>query len=127
MGPSKNRGLDDLQLLSRKQLIQRWQCGSDALFWRAERDGLLVPHRDGRRTGYVEGDVFAFEGGQPPKGLLEAYRADLMTPDDVAARCPLTRNTILDRARMGVLPARRIGVAWRFVPEEVSRWLKAWP
>lgn len=126
MRPSTQSNPDDLCLFSRKRLIQRWQCASDAFFWRAERDGLLVPRRDGRRIGYVEEDVYAFEGGQPPPGMLKAYRADLMTPEEVAARCPLKRSTILARARNGVLPGRRIGEAWRFVPAEVARWLDTW-
>jgi excisionase family DNA binding protein len=114
------------RLLSRQRLRRRWRHGSDAFFWRAQRDGLLIPRRDGRRTGYDEDDVFAFEGGAPPKGMLEAYRADLLTPEEVAALCPLGRDAILARARRGELPARRVGNAWRFVPAEVARWLRSW-
>ena len=114
------------RLLSRRRLRQRWRHGSDAFFWRAQRDGLLVPRRDGRRVGYAEDDVFAFEGGPPPPGMLEAYRADLVTPEEVAALCPLGREAILDRARRGELPARRVGHVWRFVPAEVARWLRGW-
>ncbi|GGO58624.1 DNA binding domain-containing protein, excisionase family [Roseovarius pacificus] len=126
MRPSTIFEPDALRLLSRRRLLQRWQHGSDAFFWRAERDGLLVPRRDGRRIGYAEADVFAFEGGQPPKGLLDAYRLDLLTPEEVAARCTLKRGTILERARRGALPGRRIGAAWRFVPAEVANWLQTW-
>jgi hypothetical protein len=113
----------ELRLLGRGRLRQRWRHGSDAFFWRAQRDGLLVPMRDGGRIGYAEEDVFMFEGGLPPQGMWAAYCADLMTPEEVAARCPLGREAILARARSGALPARRIGNVWRFVPAEVARWL----
>ena len=122
----RSAGPGELRLLGRARLRQRWRHGSDAFFWRAQRDGLLVPRRDGGRIGYAEGDVFVFEGGLPPPGMWAAYRADLMTPEEVAARCPLGREAILARARRGALPARRIGTAWRFVPAEVARWLRGW-
>lgn len=114
------------ELLGRERLVQRWRCGSDASFFRAERDGLLVPRRDGARTGYSWADVFAFEGGQPPAGCEEDYRQDLLIPEEVAALTPYGVDTIIKRARRGDLPFRRVGRAWRFVPAEVSRWLASW-
>lgn len=115
------------ELLGRERLMQRWRCGSDASFFRAERDGLLVPRRDGARTGYLWADVFAFEGGQPPAECEEEdYRQDLLIPEEVAALTPYSMDTIIQRARRGDLPFRRVGRAWRFVPAEVSRWLASW-
>ena len=113
-------------LLSRKDLLRRWNAGSDSFFQRAERDGLLVAGRNGNRTGYAWADIWAFEGGMPPLGLEEAYRQDLLSAEDVSAMCPLGPETILKRAREGSLPFRRIGRTTRFVPFEVTRWLEAW-
>jgi hypothetical protein len=115
-----------LALLGRDDLIRRWRWGSAASFHRAERDGLLVPRRNGRRLGYAWRDVWAFEGGQPPEGREAAYRADLLTPEAVAALCPYTPETLVTIARRGELPARRVGRFCRFVPAEVARWIEGW-
>ncbi|MDV7141757.1 hypothetical protein R3X27_03580 [Tropicimonas sp. TH_r6] len=114
------------ELLSRQRLFNRWQKGSDAFFWRAERDGLLPGYREGRLIGYRWPDVFDFEGGQPPEGLEGAYREDLYTVDDVVALTPYCRDTIIGRAKAGALPFRRVGKDYLFVPEEVLRWLRRW-
>ena len=114
-------------LVSRARLKRRWRCGSDSSFWRAEADGLLVPRRRDGRVRYTWADVWAFEGGQPPAGQEAAYRADLLTPAEVAARADMTAERIVALARRGELPARRVGSTWRFVPAEIARWLiEAW-
>lgn len=112
--------------VSREALIERWGCGSDSTFYRAERDGHLIPGRDGQRTGYRWPDVFAFEGGQPPAGMESAYREKLLTPEEVAERTPYTPETIIEKAKRGEIPYRRIGRTYRFVPAEVARWLRSW-
>ena len=115
------------RLWSRAELRVRWRKAvGDSFFYRAQRDGLLPARRFGKRVGYAEQDVFAFEGGQPPEGLEEAYRAPLMRPEDVAALCPYRPETIIEKARAGALPCRRIGREYRFVPAEVARWLEGW-
>lgn len=113
-------------LLSRAYLMQRWQCGSHAFFQRAESDGLLIARRWGGRPGYRWEDIWAFEGSLPPKGLEEAYRADLITPDDLAALCPFQPKTLIRKATAGDVPHRRIGRFIRFVPLEAQRWLRSW-
>jgi len=110
-------------LVSRARLVRRWKWGSDSSFWRAEADGLLVPRRRNGRTRYAWRDVWDFEGGQPPAGMDAAYRADLLTPEAVAALADLRPAKITELARRGEIPARRIGATWRFVPAEVARWL----
>jgi hypothetical protein len=115
-----------LALLGRDDLIRRWRWGSAASFHRAERDRLLVPRRNGRRLGYAWRDIWAFEGGQPPEGREDEYRADLLTPEAVAALCPYTPETLVTIARRGELPARRVGRFCRFVPAEVARWIGGW-
>ncbi len=114
------------ELLSRERLIKRWCCGSASTFHRAERDGLLVPRRDGTRTGYTWSDVFAFEGGQPPDGMEEDYREDLLTEEGVASLCTYRPDTIIQKAKRAEIPHRRIGRFYRFVRAEVLRWLESW-
>ena len=114
-------------LLSRERLIRRWQCGSDSSFYRAERSQSLVPRQFGGVLGYTWPDVWAYEGGQPPEGRERDWQRDLLTPEEVAARCILAPSTILKLARRGVLPSRRIGYAHRFVEAEVDAWVASWP
>lgn len=124
-GPNDRTGAG--ALLSRARLKRRWKCGSASSFWRAEQDGLLVPRRRDGRVRYTWEDVWAFEGGQPPAGMAAAYRADLLTPEDVAKLAEMTPERITELARRGEIPARRVGARWRFVPAEVVRWLdRAW-
>lgn len=107
--------------------MARWKCGSDSTFWRAEADGLLIPQRSANgRPRYTWQDVWAFEGGQPPAGMTSAYRANLLTPDEVASLASYAPDTIVARARAGRVPCRRIGQAYRFVPAEIARWLENW-
>lgn len=113
-------------LLVRDNLIRRWRHGSDSFFWRAEADGLLVPVRRGRSVYYRWPDVFRFEGGLPPEGWEEAYRADLLLPEEVAERISRRRDWVLDAVKSGELPGRRVGSQVRFVPAEVARWLEGW-
>lgn len=125
-GHEKERG-GGTGLVSRARLKRRWRCGSGSSFWRAEADGLLVPRRRNGRVRYAWADVWAYEGGQPPSGQEAAYRADLLTPEEVAARADMTAARIAELARRGEIPARRVGSKWRFVPAEVARWLaQAW-
>ena len=112
----------DLELLTRERLIERWQHGSNSFFWRAQESHRLVPRQAGGLLRYVWADVFAFEGGPPPAGLEAAYRRNLLTEDQVAAFCACSPGSIVDHARSGLLPCRRIGRAYRFVPAEVERW-----
>jgi len=114
------------QILSRADLQRRWQCGSASFFQRAEVDGLLIARRYARTVGYFWKDVWSFEGGQPKTELLEAYRADLLTPDELASMCPMQPKTLIRKATAGRIPHRRVGRAIRFVPYEAERWLKNW-
>lgn len=113
-------------LLSRQDLIRRWQHGSQSFFWRAAEDGLLMPSRAGATPLYSWADVFAFEGGPPPDGLERAYRHDLLTPEQVAPLSPWKPETIVSHARRGHLVHRKIGRVYRFVPAEVAAWLAHW-
>jgi len=112
--------------LDRQRLIKRWRHGSHSFFWRAEADNLLRPVRRGRAVFYTWPAVFDFEGGQPRAEWREAYKADLLLPEEVGARIGRSRNWVLDAANAGDLPARRIGLQTRFVPLEVTRWIGGW-
>lgn len=114
--------LSPAKLLTRTALIQRWQHGSDAFFWRAERAGRLRPVLNNGLLRYRWHDVLLFEGGLPPIDLAEAYIEDLMLPKQVASVCDCGTEFIFKAAKTGVLPARRIGRAIRFVPDEVALW-----
>ncbi len=111
-------------LLTRAALIRRWQHGSDTFFWRAERAGRLRPVLNNGLLRYRWRDVLMFEGGLPPNDLAEAYTDDLMNPKQVASVCDCGPEFIFKAAKMGLLPARRIGRATRFVPDEVALWQK---
>lgn len=113
---------DNLKLLTRARLIQRWQHGSNPFFWRAEQAGRLVPLRSDGLVRYAWPDVFAFEGGLPPQDMEVAYRQDLLTEEQVSTFCSCGVGKIFAKAASGDLAARRIGRALRFVPAEVARW-----
>jgi predicted DNA-binding transcriptional regulator AlpA len=119
-------GAGGVAWLDRRRLITRWRHGSDSFFWRAEADGLLRPLRRGRAAFYAWPDVFDFEGGQPRTGWQAAYRADLLLPEEVGAWIGRSRSWVLDAAKAGELPARRIGLQSRFVPREVAEWIAGW-
>ena len=111
-------------LLDRERLVRRWQHGSDAFFWRHQQSGALQAVSDGTKVRYRLSDIFEFEGGQPPKGLFEAYKSDLLTETQAASLSSVKPSCILTAARQGELPARRIGRAFRFVPAELDAWQK---
>jgi excisionase family DNA binding protein len=52
-------------------------------------------------------------------------RADIMTAREVADFLRMPLSTVYDLARRGLLPAHRIGRAWRFVRQEIEAWLLA--
>jgi excisionase family DNA binding protein len=52
-------------------------------------------------------------------------RADVLTAKEVAELLHLPKSTVYDLARRGVLPAHRVGRAWRFVRQEIEQWLLA--
>jgi len=55
-----------------------------------------------------------------PRGLT---RADLLTPDEVGELLDAPRKTVLRWAAGGYLPGHKLGRRWRFVGEEVHRWV----
>ncbi len=111
-----------LELLTRERLIQRWQCGSDSFFYRAELQGLLLPRRCGGLLRYAWEDVLAFEGGPARPGLKAEYRKDLLTATQIGAYCGCSEAKVLNEAKAGRLMVRRIGRVARFVPAEVRLW-----
>ena len=110
------------RMFDRSALIQRWQHGSDAFFWRHEQAGWLRPVLQRGLLRYRWQDVLTFEGGPPAEDSDVDYSLDLMRPDQVAAICNCAPDFIMKAARNSTLPARRIGRAVRFVPGEVALW-----
>ena len=115
----------EIEMLSVERLSARWQVAPRTIR-RLVDDGLLRQVRLGGRIGYFWPDVWACEGGQAPEGEAEAYRAPLLTPEQVAARCPFAMSTLKSYAAAGRIPHRRIGAQTRFVPMEFDRWLLSW-
>lgn len=113
---------DPVEILSVERLAQRWQV-SPRTVRRLVDDGLLRQVQVHRRVGYFWSDIWACEGGQPPTGEAEAYRAPLLTPEQVASRCPFEPSTLKSYAKGGQIPYRRVGSKTRFVPSEIDRWL----
>ncbi|WP_300057666.1 helix-turn-helix domain-containing protein [Sulfitobacter sp.] len=111
-------------LLDRSFLIRRWQHGSDPFFWRQEKRGRLCAVSDGKKRRYTWDAVFDFEGGMPPEGLRAEYQSNLLTEHQAAGLCSVKPSYILNAARRGGLPCRRIGSAYRFVPIEIEAWQK---
>ena len=52
-------------------------------------------------------------------------RADVLTAREVAELLHLPTSTVYDLARRGLIPAHRVGRAWRFVRQEIEQWLLA--
>jgi excisionase family DNA binding protein len=52
-------------------------------------------------------------------------RTDVLTAREVGDLLRIPRSTVYDLARRGVLPAHRVGRAWRFLREEIEAWLRA--
>ena len=115
----------EIEMLSVERLSARWQVAPRTIR-RLVDDGLLRQVRLGGRVGYFWPDVWACEGGQPPEGEAEAYRAPLLTPEQVAARCPFAPSTLKRYAAAGRIRHRRVGAQTRFVPMEFDRWLLSW-
>jgi len=59
----------------------------------------------------------------PPAIVRGLTRADLLTPDEVAALLAVPVSTVRDWARRGVLPSRKLGRHRRFLRAEVERWV----
>lgn len=49
----------------------------------------------------------------------------LITPDEAASLLRLSVYTMKDYARSGVIPAIKVGKAWRFSEQELTAWLAA--
>ena len=52
-------------------------------------------------------------------------RADVLTAREVGDLLHLPPSTVYDLARRGLLPAHRVGRAWRFIRQEIQEWLIA--
>lgn len=50
-------------------------------------------------------------------------RADLLTPEEVAALLAVPVSTVRDWARRDILPSRKLGRHRRFLRSEVERWI----
>ena len=57
--------------------------------------------------------------------VSELTRRDVLTARDVAGLLRIPVSTVYDLARRGVLPAHRVGRAWRFLRQEIEDWLLA--
>jgi excisionase family DNA binding protein len=57
----------------------------------------------------------------PAVGLT---RADLMTPDEVAALLAVPVSTVRDWARRGLIPSRKLGRHRRFLRSEIDGWIR---
>lgn len=54
--------------------------------------------------------------------LIEAPQ--LLTPDDVAARLKMHRDTVRRLLRSGELPGVKIGRAWRTPSDKLAQWVE---
>ena len=51
---------------------------------------------------------------------------EVMTATEAAEYLRLHVKTLCRLARMGKVPARKVGNEWRFVKETLDRWLRTW-
>ena len=65
------------------------------------------------------------EDAQLTLPTISLTRRDVLTARDVAELLRIPVSTVYDLARRGVLPAHRVGRAWRFVRQEIEEWLLA--
>jgi excisionase family DNA binding protein len=52
-------------------------------------------------------------------------RTDVLTAREVGELLRIPVSTVYDLARRGILPAHRVGRAWRFLRQEIETWLRA--
>jgi excisionase family DNA binding protein len=52
-------------------------------------------------------------------------RADVLTAREVGDLLRLPPSTVYELARRGLIPAHRVGRAWRFIRQEIQEWLIA--
>jgi excisionase family DNA binding protein len=50
---------------------------------------------------------------------------DVMTARELGALLRIPVSTVYDLARRGLIPAHRVGGAWRFIRQEIEEWLVA--
>jgi len=55
---------------------------------------------------------------------MQNNQDDILTTDGAAALLKLTRFTIRDYARRGILPARKAGKGWRFYKPDLVAWVR---
>ena len=52
-------------------------------------------------------------------------RDEVLTAREVGELLRIPSSTVYDLSRRGILPAHRVGRAWRFVRQEIEDWLRA--
>jgi excisionase family DNA binding protein len=50
---------------------------------------------------------------------------DVITAREVGELLRIPPSTVYDLARRGLIPAHRVGRAWRFIRQEIEEWLVA--
>ncbi len=64
----------------------------------------------------------------PGEQLSNLVRSDeVLTPDEAAELLKVSKKTVLRRARLGELPAAKVGRAWRFRRSELLAYLTPGP
>lgn len=60
----------------------------------------------------------------PSEGTTESY-TEILTVTDVARFLRVPKSTVYKLARLGELPASKIGKHWRFLRRDVHEWVRA--
>jgi len=78
-------------------------------------------------SSVLETTEFAPSSTERPSMALDLSPSDdhdeVLTPDEVAAMLKVSKKTVLRQARLGDLPAGKVGRAWRFRRSELLEFL----
>ncbi len=77
------------------------------------------PGRSSKRTFTVIPNPNKQSDSSPPATTNQK----LLTPDDLAIRLGVSRLYIIRQAKLGKIPAIRIGKVWRFQTSSIDAWL----
>ncbi|MFC1678686.1 helix-turn-helix domain-containing protein [Elusimicrobiota bacterium] len=75
-----------------------------------------------RPLGQLEGIMSMFDAQGMPQVRLEIE--SMLSVEQVAEKIQKAQFTVRKWARLGVLPAVKMGNAWRFSPGELQRWMR---
>jgi excisionase family DNA binding protein len=56
--------------------------------------------------------------------MFREFRGNMLTVEDVASYLGVSLATIYRLTQKGKIPAQKVGGQWRYLKEEIDRWMK---